>query len=178
MKLSVVKGWCYFLRLFCCTKLNSFLYLCPIKAEKLNIMWPILILTFSCSQKAGPATKKLNVQISSNHPKNRRAKSIGVLLVFGVWGFHIAGTVVIFCCVCAVLRLELDSNRQDICSSYPSGVLHKVDSLSSSHGPSGCMAATVPSPNTIRKRGLVYPTVRGLGLEADNVWMGLRLLSG
>lgn len=62
--------------------------------------------------------------------------------------------LVIFSDVSAALRLELDGSRQDICSSYPPGVLHKVDSLSSSHGPSGSTAGTIPSPNTIRKRDL------------------------
>lgn len=153
------------------------MYLCTIKAEKTKHYVTIRgSNSHILLQKAGPATKKLNVQISSNHPKNRRAKK--PRSAAGVWGGGVSTLqVVIFCCVCAVLSLELDSNRQDICSSYPSGVLHKVDSLSSSHGPSGCTAGTVPSPNTIQKRGLVYPTVRGLGLEADNVWMGLRLLS-
>lgn len=33
--------------------------------------------------------------------------------------------------------------------------------FSCSHGPSGGTAGTVPSPNTIRKRGPVYPTVGG-----------------
>ncbi|CAB1425251.1 unnamed protein product [Pleuronectes platessa] len=62
--------------------------------------------------------------------------------------------------VCAARSLELDGSRQDICSSYPPGVVHKVDSLSRGHGPGGCTAATTPSPNTIRKRDLFIQPFR------------------
>ena len=94
-------------------------------------------------QQTGPATNK---------PSSKTANHLPKIDTGAFWGSTFQ--LVIFSDVCAALSLELDGSRQDICSSYPPGVLHKVDSLSSSHGPSGSTAGTIPSPNTIRKRDL------------------------
>lgn len=101
---------------------------------------------------ADPACNKSALPSNLFKPANRLLKIDVQNNSSSFWGS--AFQLVLFTDVCAALRLELDGSRQDICSSYPPGALHKVDSLSSSHGPSGSAAGTIPSPNTIRKRDL------------------------